>query len=264
MTNTTFEFISGSCPIFISMPHNGIGIPTDIEQNMQTSAKGVVDTDWYLDKLYRFAIEQGCYLIKPKYSRYVIDLNRPKNNENLYPGQDTTELCPTTQFDKSSIYLDEKQPSFAEIETRVGKYWQPYHSQLEQTIAQIKDRFGCVLLFEAHSIKSVVPRFFEGQLADFNFGNNNGVSCSPALIDKIEQWSPKHYSKVVNGRFKGGYITRAYGNPAQNIHSLQLELSQATYMDEEELRYNSEKSEKVKEALNELFEHLHQFIDEQR
>jgi len=262
MANAIFNYIEGRYPIVISMPHNGVMIPETIRSKMTESAKQLTDTDWYLDRLYQFAVERGCYLINPIYSRYVIDLNRPKDDYNLYPGQDTTELCPTTQFDKQRVYLQDHEPSKEEITRRIEQYWQPYHKQLLTTISDIKNKFGLVLLFEAHSIKSRVPRFFEGKLADFNFGNFNDKSCSKKLIEKINRWQIQNYSKVVNGRFKGGYITRAYGDPDNNIHSLQLELSQGTYMNEDTLEFDPYKAEMVTGMLIKMFDIFFDFVIE--
>lgn len=241
------------------MPHNGEKIPAEIAENMTASALDVVDTDWYMDKIYHFTKIMGCSVINPYYSRYVIDLNRPENDEPLYPGADTTELCPTTQFDSQSVYLPGKAPSSDDIELRIRNYWQPYHQQLEKSLKQIKAQFGYVLLFEAHSIKSVVPRFFAGKLADFNFGNYNQKTCSNELTQLIKSWDPKEYSKVVNGRFKGGHITRYYADPENQIETLQLELSQATYMNEELLEYNENKANKVIIVIQDLFENIRKY-----
>lgn len=261
MSDEVFEFVEGTRPILISMPHNGIQIPQEQLALMTKSAKAMVDTDWYLDQLYQFAVDNGCYLINPKYSRYVIDLNRPQDDQNLYPGQDTTELCPTTQFNKQPIYQLGKEPTAHDIGERVEKYWQPYHAKLQTTLAYLKKNFGTALLFEAHSIKSEVPRFFDGKLPDFNFGDYNHNSCSNKLIDQITNWCPQGFSKVVNGRFKGGYITRAYGKPNRNIHAIQLELSQATYMDEDRLVYDAKKAEQVQPRLKQMFEVFYQFSE---
>jgi len=257
----SFEFVQGRRPILISMPHNGVQIPDKIKSQMTESAKKLVDTDWYLDKLYQFAIDQGCYLINPLYSRYVIDLNRPQNDENLYPGQNTTGLCPTTQFDNQPIYKTDAQPNQQAINRRVEKYWQPYHEKLANCLQQLKSEFGQALLFEAHSIKSKVPRFFDGQLLDLNFGDFNGQSCSEILSQRLTDWQIDDYSKIMNGRFKGGYITRAYGEPNNNIHAIQLELSQATYMDEEKLQYHQVKSQKIEKTLKKLFHLFYEFIE---
>jgi len=243
------------------MPHNGVQIPQEQLPLMTESAKAMVDTDWYLDQLYQFAVDNGCYLINPKYSRYVIDLNRPQDDQNLYPGQDTTELCPTTQFDTQPIYQANQKPTDSEISLRIEKYWRPYHQKLRTTLDQMKKNFGAALLFEAHSIKSVVPRFFDGKLPDFNFGDYNHNSCSKKLIDQITNWCPQGFSKVVNGRFKGGYITRAYGHPEKNVHAIQLELSQATYMDEAKLVYEAKKAEQVLPRLKEMFDIFYRFSE---
>ncbi len=262
MPDEIFEFVKGHRPILISMPHNGIQIPRQLLSSMTESAKEMVDTDWFLDRLYQFAVDNGCYLINPKFSRYVIDLNRPQDDQNLYPGQDTTELCPTTQFDRQPIYLPNRKPTEDAISDRIEKYWKPYHDKLQASLIEIKAKFGAALLFEAHSIKSKVPRFFEGKLPDFNFGDYNHHSCSIELIQKIDEWEPHDYTKVVNGRFKGGYITRAYGEPENNIHALQLELSQATYMTEINLDYNENKANQVQKELVEMFEIFYSFMND--
>ncbi|MBV1911602.1 MAG: N-formylglutamate deformylase [Kangiellaceae bacterium] len=261
MNELSYTFCTGEKPILISMPHNGISIPGYIKNSFTSSALKLVDTDWFMDKLYQFAVEQGCYLISPKFSRYVIDLNRPKNNKNLYPGQDTTSLCPINQFDHQPIYKPGKEPSPIEIQRRVDLYWEPYHSKLQLTLNQLKEKFGTVLLFEAHSIKSQVPRFFEGQLPDFNFGDFNHESCAKELSDSVDNWSLTGYSKVLNGRFKGGYITREYGNPEQGVHALQLELSQATYLNESTLEYDTQKAFKVSRGLEHMFELFYAFVN---
>jgi len=242
------------------MPHNGVEIPTQIQQTMTDSALKLTDTDWFLDRLYQFTKELGCYVIEPYNSRYLIDLNRPQDNANLYPGQDTTELCPTSQFDLNPIYLKGKEPSEVEINQRVQNYWIPYHNRIRSTLENIKNEFGIALLFEAHSIKSHVPRFFNGRLPDFNFGNLDGRTCSAKLTRKLEEWQPEGYSKVINGRFKGGYITRAYASPDRSIHAIQLELSQATYMDEQSLSYDPKNALKVQKSLQQMFDIFQQFV----
>ena len=263
-----FYFSAGSLPILISMPHNGTRIPESMAARMQPYALQSVDTDWYLHQLYDFATEMGCWLINPYYSRYVIDLNRPEDNRSLYPGSDTTELCPTTQFDYRPIYLEGCEPTGDEISQRIAAFWRPYHQQLQRALAQIREKFGYALLFEAHSIKSRVPRFFDGQLADFNFGNFDEKSSSRFLSDCIESnWQDcnkdSSYSQTFNGRFKGGYITRHYGDPEGRIESLQLELSQATYMNESNLEYDERKAAGVKRVLRSLFAKLEQYSQRQ-
>lgn len=259
----SYSLIKGKVPLLISMPHNGQGIPDDIARNMTEEALKIRDTDWFKDRLYDFAEAKGAYIIKPKYSRYVIDLNRNSNNENLYPGANSTELCPTTAFNLSPLYKQDKQPDDIEISRRTTLYWQPYHQAIQQTLAEIKQKFGGAVLLEAHSILSHVPRFFEGRLPDFNFGTADGKSCSEQLVADVEAINFAPYSQVTNGRFKGGYITRAYGNPSESIHSIQLELSQITYMDEEKLTYNEVLATQVKPKLADLVDALISFGESQ-
>lgn len=244
--NESYDLVTGNIGVLISMPHNGQLIPDDIAQTMTEQAQQVADTDWYMDKLYDFAQGLGAAVIKPKYSRYVIDLNRNIDGVNLYPGANSTELCPTTAFDLSPLYKLGQEPDDTEIQRRIALYWQPYHRALRDTLAQMKTKFGKVVLLDAHSILSKVPRFFEGQLPDFNFGSANGASCSEELMTDIMQLELSPYSSVVNGRFKGGFITRGFGKPEENIHAVQLELSQHTYMDEPSSHYNNDKASQVK------------------
>lgn len=235
--------------MLISMPHNGQLIPSDIASSMTDKAKQVPDTDWYMDRLYDFAHALGIAVISPKYSRYVIDLNRGTSGINLYPGANSTELCPTTAFDLSPLYQADNTPNEQEIARRIALYWQPYHQALADTLANMQQQFDRVVLLDAHSILSHVPRFFDGQLPDFNFGSADGASCSEQLMKKVGALDLSPYSVIQNGRFKGGYITRAYGKPAENIHAIQLELSQHTYMDESSNQYNEVKANAVKEKL---------------
>lgn len=260
--NTSYDLVRGNIGMLISMPHNGQLIPDSIISTMTAIGHKVPDTDWYMDKLYDFAKNIGISIIKPKYSRYVIDLNRNIDGINLYPGANSTELCPTTSFDLSPLYMFGKEPNEAEVQRRIDVYWQPYHQALKKTLAEMKAQYGKVVLLDAHSILSQVPRFFEGQLPDFNFGSANGKSCSADLISNIEQLDLSPYSTVINGRFKGGYITRGYGNPTENIHAVQLELSQHTYMDEPSDHYNEEKAAQVKEKLQAFVQCLVDFTQE--
>jgi N-formylglutamate deformylase len=260
--NTSYDLVTGNIGMLISMPHNGQSIPDGIAKNMTAIGHQVPDTDWYMDRLYDFSQDLGISIIKPKYSRYVIDLNRNIDGINLYPGANSTELCPTTAFDLSPLYLLGKEPDEAEVQRRIDGYWQPYHQALKNTLAEMKAKYGKVVLLDAHSILSKVPRFFEGKLPDFNFGSANGESCSAELINNIAQLDLSPYSTVVNGRFKGGYITRGYGSPADNIHAVQLELSQHTYMDEPSDKYNEEKAAKVKEKLQTFVQCLADFTQD--
>jgi N-formylglutamate deformylase len=250
--NDSFEYSRGTTPLIISMPHNSSLIPTSTAQNMTRDAKLSKDTDWFVDRLYDFAPSLGVHIIKPKYSRYYIDLNRDPTGKDLYPGADNTELCPTTDFFNKPLYREGKNPELSEITKRIDTVWLPYHQKLKQTLDEIVEQHGYAILFDAHSIRSQVPRFFKGSLPDFNFGNADGKSCSASMIESIEKLPFKPWSSVTNGRFKGGYITRDNGDPLNAIHAIQLELSQATYLDETTLEWDAVKTEKIKIQLQQI------------
>jgi len=255
----TYTLIKGRIPLLISMPHNGEALPEYIANKMTEQGKKVADTDWHKDKLYAFAKALGAFIIMPKYSRYVIDLNRDPQGIDLYPGANSTELCPTTSFDLAPLYLDGQTPDKDEISYRVKTYWQPYHQALKTTLDDIQGEFGKAVLLEAHSILSKVPRFFEGQLPDFNFGTADGASCAPELLTQLQKLDYSPYSMITNGRFKGGFITRQYGQPQKNIHAVQLELSQRTYMSEPSPDYNEALANEVIPKLEQLVQSLIQF-----
>ncbi|WP_417446252.1 N-formylglutamate amidohydrolase [Kangiella sp.] len=251
-------------PIIVSMPHHGQFIPNDVIQQMQPAAYDSADTDWYLVDLYSFLDEMGITRINANYSRYLIDLNRDKSGEVLYAGADNTELCPTSNFDREPLYTEEKLPTSAEIKRRVELYWQPYHDQLVRLIKQAKQQHGFCLLFEAHTIQSEVPRFFEGQLPDFNFGTNNGATLNEPLTKALENFDTQQYSKIINGRFKGGYITRHYADPENQIYCLQLELSQITYLNEQKRLLDKTKTQNVQKVIAKLFEQLSLSLHKQK
>lgn len=253
----TFEFIQGATPLLVSMPHNGTEIPQALARRMTDHARAVPDTDWHMDRLYDFVLGLGAGVIKPRYSRYVIDLNRPPDGTPLYPGASNTELCPLTCFDESPVYLQGEAPDGEEILERIDRYWRPYHTQLEDELTRLKTACGVALLFEAHSIRSEVPRFFAGRLPDFNLGTANGASCDPHLEKLLRGvlQSAKGHTFAVNGRFKGGYNTRNYGAPAAKVHAVQLEQAQRTYMDETPpFSYDEVKAKKVQPILTQLVE----------
>jgi N-formylglutamate amidohydrolase len=231
----TYRFESGRAPMLVSMPHVGTELPERLADRLGAPARALPDTDWHVDRLYDFAAALGASVLRARYSRYVVDLNRPPDDAPLYPGAAGTGLCPTTLFDGTALYLPGRAPTESEVAERVRTYWRPYHDRLALELERIRARFGFALLFDAHSIRSVVPRLFEGRLPDINLGSGSGTSADAALerglLDECGHQSA--YSFVLNGRFKGGYITRHYGRPAAHIHAIQLELSQRTYMHED-------------------------------
>jgi len=263
----TFELTPGSTPLLVSMPHNGTEIADDIAVRMTEHARTVPDTDWHVDRLYGFAQSLGAGVLKPVYSRYVIDLNRPPDGSVLYPGASNTELCPLSCFDTTPVYLDGQEPGPDEVSKRVETYWQPYHAQMERELERLKSAHGIALLFEAHSIRSEVPRFFQGRLPDLNLGTAGGESCDPGLEKLLRGVfeSARGYTFAVNGRFKGGYNTRLYGTPSKNIHAIQLEQAQITYMEETHpFTYDEARANKVKPVLSQLLGTLLAWAAEQK
>lgn len=252
----------GSQPLLISMPHNGMEIPEPLLRTMTEAAASVDDTDWYLDRLFDFASEMGIGVLSPRYCRYVVDLNRAHDGRELYPGADNTELCPTTRFDHEPLYPMDARPSAKQVAARVARYYRPYHEALAAELARLRQLHGRLVLFEAHSIASRVPRFFDGQLPDLNLGTVDDTSCSPALTGVAARaLGHMPYTHVINGRFKGGYITRAYGDPDAGVHAVQLEISQATYLDEQRPGdYNADKADALRPHLRELLSALLQWV----
>ncbi len=252
----TFTLHHGSLPLLISLPHNGTELPADLAERLTPAAKQVPDTDWHVAKLYDFAHALGASVIVPKYSRYVIDLNRPRDDVSLYPGQNTTGLCPATTFSGEPIYLSGQEPDQNEITARIEQYWRPYHTALAEEIERIGEAHGRVVLWEGHSIRSVMPFLFEGRLPDLNIGTADGGSCSAGLQRRLVNVldAQRDYSYVLNGRFKGGYITRHYGKPSQGVDAIQLELVQLNYMNEETFEYNETHAQKLQTVIKKLLE----------
>ena len=229
-----YTLVPGSTPLLINVPHAGTYIPTELRESMTAAAQSVPDTDWHVHLLYQFALEQGAGLMAATHSRYVADLNRDPGDAALYPGADNTELCPTRSFANEPIYLPGRAPDAQQVAARRARWWAPYHQQLAAELERVRERHGYAILLDGHSIRAQVPRFFDGRLPDLNLGTANGASCAPLLQDaamNVLQAAPG-LSAVCNGRFKGGYITRHYGQPAGRVHVLQLEMAQTAYMDE--------------------------------
>ena len=246
-------------PLIVNVPHAGTFLPSTIAQILTPAGFGVPDTDWYVDKLYDFVPALGATLMVATHSRIVVDLNRDPSGDALYPGASNTEICPTATFAELPIYLPGMEPDSAKIASRLEQYWQPYHRQLAAEIARVKAMHGYCILLDAHSIVSVAPRFFSGRLPDLNLGSADGKSCAASLADGAFRVLSEAdgFSAVHNGRFKGGYITRHYGDPGNNVQALQLEMAQRCYMDEAApLKFNNTQSAKLSAVLKVLVELL--------
>lgn len=247
----------GTAPLLISVPHDGTAVPDDIAARLTDSARRVPDTDWHVARLYADAARAlGASMLVPAHSRYVIDLNRSEDDVSLYPGQNTTGLCPTVQFTGEPVYRDGQAPDEAEVRVRVERYWRPYHAALRVELDRLRAEHGRVVLWEGHTIKSALPFLFDGRLPDLNLGTAGGASCSPPLQRRLEAVlaAQDDYDHVVNGRFKGGYITRHYGDPGNGIDAVQLEISQRNYMDEDSFAWLPQRAERLQALIRRLLE----------
>ena len=224
----------GSTPLLVSFPHSGSHIPPDLEARLTPAALQRADVDWHLPLLYDFLPAIGASTLVAHHARHVVDLNRPPEDESLYPGQDVTGLLPTDTFRKEALYRPGQQPDVAETAARRDTYWRPYHDALRSELERLRAVHGVALLWDAHSIASVMPRFFDGKLPDLNLGTNEGRACGGKVQAAVEAQMAAQaaFTHVSNARFKGGHITRFYGRPENGIHALQLEMCQSTYMDE--------------------------------
>lgn len=251
-----FSLQRGTAPLLISIPHLGTNIPDDLRGQFSEVALTVADTDWHLDRLYGFAAELGATVVGARVSRYVIDLNRPPNDESLYPGQTTTGLCPTETFRGEPVYRVGCEPDAAEKQRRVEQYWQPYHVALAAELARLRAQHQNVLLWEAHSIASVLPRLFDDKLPDLNLGTQDGRAAAASVQSAAENAAQAgEFTWIVNGRFKGGYITRHFGAPQAGIHAIQLEMCQSTYMSEVfPFDYDDARAAKVQPVLRGMVE----------
>lgn len=254
------ELAFGRVPLIVSLPHVGTLLPADLAEHMTPLAARLVDTDWHVDQLYDFARQSGTSWLQARISRYAIDVNRPPDGHSLYPGQTTSGLCPTETFAGDALY-PAATPSEEEIGRRRERYWVPYHAMLRELIEAARAQFGYAVVLDAHSIRSELPRLFEGRLPDINLGTNDGYSCAPAISEQIMAVlrGQDRFTHVLNGRFKGGYITRTYGNPANRVHALQIELAQCAYMNETGNEYDPWIAQPLKSLLRLLVAELLKF-----
>lgn len=248
-----FILTPGTAPLLVSFPHVGTHVPADIAERLTPAARGVPDTDWEVDRLYDFVAGLGGSTIVATHSRYVVDVNRPPDDASLYPGQTVTGIVPRTDFEGTSLYRPGAEPDEADVARRIETVWRLYHDALATELKRLKGEHGRVLLWEAHSIRAEVPMLFDGTLPDLNLGTNDGASCRAGLGEQlIEIAQASRYSAVLNGRFKGGYITRHYGRPAEGVDAVQLELVQRTYMDDAERQFDETRAEALRPVLRAL------------
>ncbi len=225
----------GDVPLIVSFPHTGTELPDALAAQFVSPWLARRDADWWVHELYAFAQQMGATTVRTAVSRSVIDVNRDPSGTSLYPGQNTTGLCPLTTFDNQPLYRDGHGPDEAEIARRRDTWFAPYHAALAAEIARLRALHGTVVVYDAHSIRSHIPHLFDGQLPQFNLGTNGDTTCDNALTDVVDNLcAMSGMSHVRNGRFKGGYITRHYCDIPGGVHTLQMELACRGYMHEPE------------------------------
>jgi len=257
VTQPTYSLHRGTTPLVLSLPHVGTEIPDSLKPLYVDRALAVEDTDWHLERLYDFATMLGASVVVPKFSRYVIDLNRPPDNTPMYPGASNTGLCPNTSFNGEQLYREGCKPDAAEVDHRRETYWRPYHEVLHAELARVREKFGYALLWDGHSIRSEIPWLFEGKLPDLSLGTASGASCDASLRTRLAAFLGKNTKNThaVDGRFKGGYITRHYGRPDLGIHAVQMEMCQSLYMQEvPPFAYDEAKAVQIQPTLKQLLQ----------
>jgi N-formylglutamate deformylase len=254
----------GDSPLVLAQPHGGTEIPDDIFSRLNATGQAKEDTDWHITRLYEGLIEKATVVSTPIH-RYVIDANRDPSGQSLYPGQYTTSLCPITSFDDLPLYIDGQEPSLDEIADRQQQYHQPYHDAIREQLERVHQRHGYAVLYDCHSIRSVVPSLFDGKLPDLNIGTNDGATCSQKIALAVESTcaASAQYSHIANGRFKGGWTTRHYGKPDAGYHAIQMELSQCNYMQENfPWHYDTAKADNLRVLLKDILESCLRFGDD--
>lgn len=228
---TPVEVVEGNSPIILAIPHTGTWLPDQVSRRLNDLGRELADTDWHIHKLYAGLLSDAS-IVRATFHRYLIDPNRAPSDASLYPGQNTTSLCPIIDFNGNDIWIEGAKPDSGEVAQRLVLYHDPYHQALSEQIERIKSDHGCAVLYDCHSIRSKIPFLFEGRLPDFNLGTNDGLSCSPALEAAAVEICglAEGFSSTINARFKGGWTTRNYGKPADGVHAFQMELAQSTYM----------------------------------
>jgi len=260
MSDAPYRITHGTGPIILSMPHVGTYVPPPIEARLNAEGRKLRDTDWFVDRLYEGLLPDAT-VVAATFHRYVIDANRDPEQVSLYPGQNTTELVPRTNFDNEPIWEAGGEPTAADIAGRTAQFHRPYHQALEREIERVKRDHGVVVVYDCHSIRSVVPFLFEGTLPDFNLGTNNGTTCARELETAALAIcrAATGYSHVLNGRFRGGWTTRHYGRPQMGIHAIQMELAQKNYLASElpPFTYDANEASSLRKHLGAVLERLH-------
>lgn len=245
--------------LVLAMPHTGTWLPGGVHDALNARGHELADTDWHIDRLYA-DIVPDVTIVRANFHRYVIDANRDPSGQSLYPGQNTTGLCPVTDFDGEPIYREGSAPSPQEVQQRLSQFHAPYHAALAAELARVREKCGVAVLYDCHSIRAQIPFLFEDVLPDFNIGTNEGVTCAPAMETAVRSIcaDASDYTSVLNGRFKGGWTTRHYGRPETGVHAVQMELAQSTYLQTEQapFAFDDGKSARLRPHLKAILEKL--------
>ncbi len=253
------QVIEGGGPLILGMPHSATDLPPTVWNRLNDNGRQLRDTDWWIHRLYQGLLEDAT-VVRATFHRYAIDANRDPSGQSLYPGQATTGLIPKTDFDGESLWQPGQTPNEDDIKTWLHQLHRPYHRALATQIERLRARHQVVILFDCHSIRSGIPRLFEGTLPDLNLGTDHGKTCHPQIQEAAWEVcrSATGYTSVLNGRFRGGWTTRHYGRPQGGVHSVQLELAQSTYLAGEvpPFAYDVAKAEALRAHLKILLERL--------
>ena len=255
---TEIEVTRGEGAVVLGLPHTGTFVPAEVLDGFNGTGRVLADSDWHIDRLYSGLIP-GLTTVRTPVHRYVIDVNRDPEGQSLYPGQNTTGLCPVTDFDGVPIYVEGREPDAAETQRRLEAYHRPYHAALKAELDRVRAKHGFAILYDCHSIRSHIPFLFEGTLPDFNIGTDSGKTCAPDLVEGVEAKcrTAEGYTTVVNGRFKGGWTTRHCGDPENSIHAIQMELAQSAYMQESApWTWDETKAQRLRQILTTILEQL--------
>ena len=253
------ELNRGSSPVILGFPHTGTHVPDDIRAKLNETGRKLTDTDWHIHELYQGLLPDAT-TVRATFHRYCLDANRDPSGTSLYPGQNTTGLIPLTDFDNRPLWIEGKEPDETETVERVLRFHRPYHAALAAEIERVKAKHGVAVLYDCHSIRSVCPFLFEGKLPDFNIGTDNGKTCDPLMEQEVSAIcaAAEGYTSVTNGRFRGGWTTRHYGQPKDGVHAIQMELTQATHLKSETLPfdYDVEKAARLRKVLQQILERI--------
>jgi len=254
-----FEIKRGSSPVILGMPHTGTNVPPDTWERLNGLGRELADTDWHIHRLYDGLLPDAT-VVRATYHRYVIDANRDPADISLYPGQNTTGLVPSTDFDGRPIWNAGQEPAADEVANLVKAFHAPYHDALRAEIKRVREIHGIAVLYDCHSIRSEIPFLFEGTLPDFNIGTNSGRSCDTTIeaAALVVTSRADGYTHALNGRFKGGWTTRHHGQPHSGVHAIQMELAQSTHLQRESapFAYDPDKAEKIRVHLAHILRNI--------